>query len=295
MTIASSPGRTIDLTKKFSPSGCPANVQMVIVMPNNNIFKCRKSAIIACAQACNNKNVSWVPLYYLDVTPENLTFLYNKSSVKFVYWTGHANSHVGRNEKLGIEGVPRTNTICWKNTDAGWWDFFYNWDEVGVFSWTRQTFDSPLLPDDWDNRGFDLWSLGMHESWNKKIVFVDGCLSAVYNDMAEAYGMYSLEGYGSNDQIYIGWRIKVLTAPEGSVWNPLVPSTEAVKLFWEKMGQGNYSVYQAFEYVQSQGDAVRKVFWGLNGLIDLHESYEESDDNIWIYGFPGGINTKLEP
>jgi len=57
-------------------------------------------------------------------------------------------------------------------------------------------------------------SLGMHEQWNKKIVFVDGRLSAVYPDMAYAYGVYSLQGQPSKDQIYIGWTIPVEASSE---------------------------------------------------------------------------------
>jgi len=288
-----------DLTKKFKQADCPAGVRMVIVLPNKDVYKVRKPAIIECAEACNNRNVTWVPLYHHDVTEENLSFLYNKSSVRYIYWCGHGNSHVGRDERRGIQGVERTHTLCWRYEKAGWWDIMDNWHEIGAFSYTRQTFpDAPLLPDNWDQRGFDLCSLGMYDSGNKKIVFIDGCLSAFNwdgagNDMAYAYGMYSLWNAGHQDQIYIGWRIKVLTATPGSIWDWVLFSTDGVKLFWERMGLGD-DVYEALYYTDSYGSGgIKTTLWGLNGMMDLHESYDDSDDNIWIYG--EGIHAELEP
>jgi len=153
--------------------------------------------------------------------------------------------------------------------------------------------------DGWDNRGFSLWSLGMYDSGNKKIVFIDGCWSAfnwngVANDMADAYGMYSLWNAGHHDQIYIGWRAKVLTAAPGSIWDPVLWSTDGVKLFWERMGAGD-DVYDALYYTSVHGGVggIRTTLWGPNGLMDFHEPYEDSDDNIWIYG--EGVHAELEP
>jgi len=91
------------------------------------------------------------------------------------------------------------------------------------------------LPNDWDERGFSLWNVGMHDSWNKKIVFVDGCLSAKYPDLAASYGVFSLQGQGSLDQIYIGWKIKVLVS-KGIMEQILGNTTEGVRMFWEKNG-----------------------------------------------------------
>lgn len=114
------------------------------------------------------------------------------------------------------------------------------------------------LPDDWDTRGFDLWSLGMHEEWNKKIVFVDGCLSGVYTDMAQAYGVFSLQGQGSKDQIYIGWTgtidthsIRLLEFFSGD-------TTAGVKMFWERLGLGD-SVEEAFEYIDVHGSTQTQI------------------------------------
>jgi len=304
-----------DLVKKFKQADCPAGVRMLIVLPNKDVFKARKPAVIECANACDSRNVTWVSLYHHDVTKENLSFLYNKSSVRYIYWCGHANSHVGAEPDKaganqfykvmedptihGVGGLARTHTECWRYEKSGWWDIISNWHKIGVFSYTRQTLpDAPLLPYDWDTRGFDLRTLGMHNSGNKKIVFVDGCWSAfnwngVANDMAYAYGMYSDWNAGNHDQIYIGWRIKVLTAAPGSIWDPVLWSTDGVKLFWKRMRLGD-NVYNALSYTASSGGGgIQTTLWGPNGLMDFHEPYEDSDDNIWIYG--EGISAKLEP
>jgi len=280
-----------DLTKEFRQEDCPAGVKMVIVLPNKDIFKVRKPAIIECANACNRRNVNWVSLYYHDVTEDNLEFLYEKSSVKYIYWCGHANSHV--------KEVQRTHTECWRY--GGWWD---RWQKTKVFSYTRQTFpEAKPLPDDWDARGFDLEVITMQgsgyhmsESWNKKIVFVDACLSAVFPDMAYAYGMFSLQGQGSLDQIYIGWRMvvqekKVLDIFAGD-------TTKGVKLFWERMGRNDEnSVRQALQYTCDHpiSGPMLITMWGLNLETNLGDVYE--DDGIFVrgQGFVNFNQIKLEP
>ena len=170
-------------------------------------------------------------------------------------------------------------------------DIISNWHKIGVFSW----FDSEEpLPDNWDNRGFSLWSLGMHEEWNKKIVFVDGCLSAKYNDMAQAYGMFSLQGQGSLDQIYIGWRMVVQLKEMLDIFTG--DTTKGVKLFWEQMGSGK-SVEDALQYTCDHPTSGKMLItmWGLNLETDFGDV--DGDDNIFVWG-NGFVNLKqikLEP
>ncbi len=278
ITAAGSGVTKRDITKKFRPEDCPAGVRMVIILPNKDVFKRRRLAILECASACERRNVSWVALYHHDVTEENLTFLYNKSSVKYIYWAGHANWE--------LQGVERTFTECWRY-ESSWWHF--NWQKIGVFSWTGG------LPDDWDTRGFSLWSLPMHDQWNKKIVFVDGCFSAKKSDMAEAYGVFSLQGYGSLDQIYIGWTKETVIPPPGTIAAWVLFSTEGVRMFWERMGYGD-SVDAALHYIYiNSGSGINQTLWGLNGVPDLGDV--DGDDNIFVWGL-GFINLneiELEP
>ena len=146
------------------------------------------------------------------------------------------------------------------------------------------------MPDAWDTRGFDLWSLGMYDSWNKKIVFVDGCLSATGPpDMADAYGVFSLQGQGSLDQIYIGWREKVLVST-GIMEQIVGNTTEGVRMFWERMGAGD-DIYDAFYYTTVHGGiGMRRAMWGENGTLDIGDV--GGDDNIFLWG--NGLISQME-
>ena len=260
-----------DLKKEFNKDDGPA--RMLIIMPNRDVFRARWEAAIACAEACNDRGVSWIPLYHHDVNVENLTYLYQSSYVRYIYWVGHANSHVGADPDNGIEGVQRTNTVCWENIRRKWW--FDGWEEILVLSWIDV--EEPL-PGGWDDKGFSLWSLGMHESWNKKIVFVDGCLSAAFDDMAETYGVYSTQGQGSKDQIYIGWKEAVDTHSIRLLEFFSGDTTDGVKMFWERLGLGE-SVKAAFEYIDRHGSTQTQKSFFYDTVWDFG-----GDDNIVIHG-----------
>ncbi|MGD0785437.1 MAG: hypothetical protein ABR969_06465 [Sedimentisphaerales bacterium] len=299
------PVEEISLTRKFDANACP-NVKAVIILPDTDVFTAKKPAILACAQAFQNRlGVGlWTVLYYHDVTPTNLNNLFSRPGLKYIYWSGHANSHVGRNERAGIPGVQRTNTYCWRlvSEHTFWWDTY---EQIGAFSFTAQTFSGyPTLPSNWDYRGFDLWGIRMSDhsdrmadTSNKKIVFVDGCLSALFTDMAQAYGVFSLQGASSLDQIYIGWDIATIPSSEPIGEWFLGDTVNGIKMFWERMG--TYSsmtnnVWAAFHYVEVNGSSqTRKTLFGLNSLFDGGDG----DDHIRIMG-RGGVNLnqiRLEP
>ncbi|MHB0946140.1 MAG: right-handed parallel beta-helix repeat-containing protein [Sedimentisphaerales bacterium] len=286
-----SSGVSIDLTREFNPADY-TDLKAVIIMPDKDVYKPKKPAILACAQAFQNRlGNTWAALYIHDVTPENLTNIYSRPSLKYIYWCGHGNSMVG--------DVQRTNTQCWKLTDEGYiWD---SYERIGVFPWTQQTVGSPVLPNNWDYRGFDLWGIQlssgayMHYSANKKIIFVDGCLSGLYSDMAETYGVFY--GTSSMDQIYIGWdrEIMISSDPVGEFF--LGASIEGIRMFWERMGLDSSpynNVYAAFNYVSSYGSSQsRKSLFGLNALWDGGAG----DDHIRTYGWGGQnmSNIRLQP
>jgi len=276
-----------DLTKEFRQSDWPNGAKMLIILPDKDVFEARKPAIIECAEACEARSVTWLALYHKNVTTANLTYLYNKPGVKYIYWFGHANNRVGGS---GNE-VPRTYTMCWKHTVRNWWPD--KWERIPAFSYTNNP-QAPL-PGDWDSKGFSLWSLGMYDSGNKKIIFVDGCRSAdsiettaPYQDMGDAYGI--LSNYGANNQIYIGWRYEIYagTGIGGTITGQ---TTEAVRLFWEKMGYGD-DVWGALYYMWiSGGVGMQQAVWGDNGQMDMGVLSE--DDNIFCWG--NGLTRKLEP
>ena len=164
------------------------------------------------------------------------------------------------------------------------WRMFHiaNWEKIPVFSWI---YEEEELPGGWNDRDFDLWSLGMYDSWNKKIVFVDGCLSAKYTDMAEAYGVFSLQGHGSLDQIYIGWTEEVDTHSIRLLEFFSGDTTAGVVMFWERLGLGD-SVEEAFEYIDDHGSAQTQKSFFYDTIWE-----PGGDDNIVIYGL-GFINLK---
>jgi hypothetical protein len=277
-----------DLTKKFKMEDS-AGVRMLIIMPNEDIFSSRLPALLACAQACDDRQVLWVPLYHHDVSEENLTYLYNQDSVKFIYWAGHGDCNVPHEG-----GVPRTHTECWRY-EPSWWHS--DWQIIKVLSWTRQAMDdAPLLPGNWDTRGFDLWLLGMHDSGKKKIVFADSCFSALpymglINDMSAAYGTNFPEVH---DQIYIGWRIGV---KQEAMLDILAGDTTAgIKLFWQRMGVGD-SVEEALQWTCDRpiSEQMLRTMWG---LLNPHTEFGDvdGDDNIFLWGNGlGNYQIKLEP
>ncbi len=190
-----------------------------------------------------------------------------------------------------MKGVNRTQTECWQYEKGGWWDIISKWHKIKVFSNTRQTVpDAEPLPDNWDTRGFDLRSLGMENSGNKKIVFIDSCFSALYSGMARSYGMFSDWNAGHHDQVYIGWKIEYRLGPG---WTELfLVTTKGVRMFWERMGRGD-SVYDALYYTSVYGEAgVPEALWGLNAMLDIGEGGpDEIDDNIIVWG--EGLTNRL--
>lgn len=269
---------TSDLVKTFDPNEWPNGARMVIVVTEWRIWRSRRPAILACAQACDNRYISWVPLYRKNVTEENLTYLLPRQTTRYVYWCGHGNSVVG--------DISRTFTMSWKQTVRNWW--WDAWERIPVFSFTNRSLQGyPTLPDNWDNKGFDLWTLGMHDEPDKWIVFVDACQSAVYEDMARAYGIFNS---GNNNQIYIGWRADITVNGVKETFSPrnfekyTSRTNPAIVRFWEKMGSGR-TVQQALQATAEVGvvggDAVIAL-WG--PLMDVQIGNENGDDTIFVYG-----------
>jgi hypothetical protein len=296
MDSSSSGSQKINLTKKYKPEDYAGQtIQMLIITPNTDVFGYKEPVIMQCAKACNARNVNWVPLHDKDVTSANLTNLLRPDTLRWVYWVGHANSYVGRTpeqETRDEGGVQRTCMACWQIGDH-WWS---NDTELLALSWTRQTAtSSPILPNNWDNRGFDLWTIGMHNSTGKRIVFVDGCQSARYPDMAYTFGLFNS---GNNDQIYIGWRPNViLNRGKNNLFAPrnfekfTARTNPGIIRFWEQMGLGK-TVYQAMESTTSTGYLPGETviaLWGENMQMNLGN--ESGDDNFFVRGT--GTGNKL--
>ncbi|HEV57775.1 MAG TPA: hypothetical protein ENN87_09830 [Phycisphaerales bacterium] len=111
--------------------------------------------------------------------------------------------------------------------------------------------------------------------------------------MAWAYGVFSLQGQGYRDQIYIGWRIDAMTA----AWVSTLPgdTSTGVRIFWEEMGKGR-TIMQALQntttHPASNNNPVLAL-WGNNATLDIGNP--NGDDNIFLWG-TGDINQiRLNP
>ncbi|MBL7215938.1 MAG: hypothetical protein ISS71_09700 [Phycisphaerae bacterium] len=274
-----------DIVKEFRQEDWPNGARMVIIVPEWKIWWNRRAAILACAQACTNRGVSWVSLYRKNVTAENLTYLLPRQTTRYVYWCGHGNSLIG--------DIPRTFTMSWKQTVRNWWRDA--WERIPVFSFTNRSLQGyPTLPEDWDNRGFDLWSLGMHDEPDKWIVFIDTCQSATLPDMAGAYGIFNS---GNNNQIYIGWRAEITVNGIKETFSPrnfekyTSHTNPGIERFWEKMGTGStvQEALQATTDASYLGQDPVIAIWGENTMMDLADP--DSDDSIRVIG--NGLTNKL--
>lgn len=142
----------------------------------------------------------------------------------------------------------------------------------------------------------------------KVIVFIDGCLSASYNDLAWVFGSFSDTScnLGYHDQIFIGWKISPKEGASDNPLKPLLKADDIAKLFWEDMGLGNHpyehSVYHAFYYVQNgcNESEILKIAFGLNDTIDETDpEFTDFKDNwIWLgcgnaRGLEAAQNVKL--
>jgi hypothetical protein len=263
------------ITKTFKKTDYPAtdpNYKMAIILPDKDVASSRKDAITACKQACqreapNKLPFKWVELYNREVTPENLDYVLRQMQyIKYVYWAGHSNSYADEQRT-----VARTNLRIWKerrfwfNTKMNAFSHF-TWPDPLDAKYTTGAFEMRLL----EMHGIPSW--GGILKYNKKLVVIDGCLSAEFGDMAAAFGAHSEHNCGAGwqeyDQIYIGWNFIPDEGTQKSVFKGLYGVNEGMTLFWDDMGLGN-SVYHAFHYIQSQGDiGIRKTFFGNDLSVD---------------------------
>ena len=263
--------------KKFKISDYPVNhsARMVILLPNPKICKARWDAIKECIDSCDKKMIPYVVLYYHDVNWPNITHvLRDMFHTKYVYYCGHSNSHVDDNPDDDNRGVPRTHFSCWK-IKKGWvWD---GWEKSAVFSFVRSDVpdpnNSPELPNNWDNNGYSLWSLGLSNSDKFEFVFIDGCFSAEFSDMAFAFGMGSQHNQSYQDQCYLGWRTEVLAS--SGLGGLIVRSTELVRLIFENLGYVQTLGVAIAGAVSSGGVSMWEIAWG-----EDREMFTD-DDNLW--------------
>jgi hypothetical protein len=264
-----------ELTKSFDPYTYDQASRMIIIVQDKTFLKERKRAIYQCAKVCEDRNIPYTSLFYHDITYENLYMLYNNPCVRYVYWCGYGGNRTGN--------VVRTYSMIWGKKEGIFWD---SWEEVPIYSWTTRSIpSSPPLPDSLDATAADMMTIGMTGSWDKKLVIHDVSLNGTYSDMATTYGVFSLEGQGSLDQVYISWRCN--SNHEVGIFNFLQNSTDGLVKFFEALGAGQ-GVRKALEYSYLNcSSTVNKVIWGDNLKAEIGDI--DGDDNIFVWGL-GIIN-----
>ena len=259
------------------------NSIMAIILPHTDVVRARRAPIMKAIETAYKRDVPFVILYKYDVNWENISYVYKRNHIRYIYWVGHANRQVHCSETGGA--VQRTNFGIWER-EWNWRRPFSRWVENRIFSFTRQSLHNAYpLPDDWDERGKDLDILGMYDQRNKKLVIKDACLSAFHLDVPFSYGIFSDSGQGFLNQTYVGWRIATELSGMKYIdqWR-LDDSNEGWIIFWEQLGRGR-SVGDALYRIFLRGSGPAQIaFFGYNMTPDL--SNPDSDDNIRVFGRP---------
>jgi hypothetical protein len=252
------------LNRKFDPERFRGKyVRYLVLLPDKKVTATFKEAIFAAFDAIIKRGPerSTIVLTKTDVNYENLKFsLYNTYGPKIVVFFGHANSYVGRvineaTQEVIKEGVQRTTFQCYEKHEGYVWD---SYDNVGVVSYTSR--DVPL-PDSLDNVVIDFTRL-LEGSTSRDFVPIDqmyvfGCLSATYPDMAAAQGCYGDHDNAYADMIYCGFTKaplqnngKWIFIPEMQNLGTLI--VQGLVIFFQQLGDGK-RVDQARQYLEYSG------------------------------------------
>ena len=288
------------LNRKFDPERFRGKyVRYLVLLPDKQVTATFKEAIFAAFDAIVKRGPehSTIVLTKTDVNYENLKFsLYNTYGTKIVVFFGHANSHVGRvineaTQEVIKDGVPRTQFQCYTKREGYLWD---SYDNVGVVSYTTNTdHNAEPLPDSLDNRAIDFTRL-LRGSYFLPIdqMYVFGCLSARFPDMATAQGCFGDHDNAANDMIYCGFTKKILQ--DNAEWY-LVPGLkklltyviQGLVVFFDELGDGK-TVPQAVATIENQGTDIRQTLFGADGNLNntqgILDRSSADDDTLTFYG-----------
>ena len=242
------------LKRKFDPNSVAGKwVRVLVLLPDKKVTNVFKDAIFACMQTVEKRGVSGVLLADYDVNKENIEFLLQRTTDrKIVVFFGHANSHVGN--------IQRTQLQCYHSDKE-------QFQNVGAISYTQQSrspAQSPKLPPyEWRINGQQMWpddeALDITNLCKQRQsgfmpvdqMYVFGCLSAAFHDMAEAQGCGGPHDNSAHDMLYVGFSEKVFAA-KGVGWAKGVGDklVTGITIFFQQLGEGK-KVEQAVQYLQS--------------------------------------------
>jgi hypothetical protein len=292
------------LKRTFDPNSVRDKyIRMVILLPDSKVTKTFKPAIYAAMKACERRSVAGYTavLTDYDVTCKNLDFLFwNTQGRKTLVYFGHANSHV--------QNIQRTRFQCYtlsKKYDPG------KYYDVGAVSYTIYSMGSapPLSSITVGNQSIPMDDIvydirrvtrsAPNSQYYPPIdqMYVFGCLSAAYNDMAHEQGCGGDHDQSAHDMLYMGFTKEVIQNPSNVIPGMKKLTTLVVQgltVFFDALGEGK-TVQQAVGIVQQEDKGIRQALFGVNGSLDntqggLERAYED-DDALTVYGlgYVGGV------
>ncbi len=284
------------LKEQFNPNDWDGRrARVVFLLPDAKVRKVFWEAICSAIKAVEDQGLTYVVLTEHDVNQDNFDFLFGEMpGRRIVIYFGHANAWVGRDEQHGIDGVQRTCFQCFRKSTIQNPGAFYN---VGAFSYTRRSnlqasalplYNELPTPLPLDNIAYDVTQQIQQCKIDKMFIF--GCLSAAYPDMAIAQGCDSLWDHSHGDMMYCGFGIKVLQANGGWMEGIGDNLVRGLSIFFDKLGQDK-TMTQGIEAIQLEGIGIRNQCLGLNGSYDADPD-EDDHQALRFYGVQA-LNQKL--
>ncbi len=286
------------LKKRFDPNDWEGKrARVVFLLPDRKVTRIFWQAICSAVKAAENRRLPYAVLSGYDVNQQNLDFLFfTMPGRRIVIYFGHANSHVG--------DVQRTRFQCFRQSRVANPGAFY---DLGAFSYTRRSrpaaiplpyyYETPH-PIPLDDYAFDLYALrNSNPALDCRIdkMFIFGCLSAAYPDMAEAQGCGSEHDHAWGDMMYGGYRYAVLQTNGGwaeGIGDNLV---RGISIFFDKLGETSEkakTVWDGIMAIQQSEIGIRRQCLGFNGMYDADPS--NLDHQLLIFYGLHALDQKLE-
>jgi len=243
--------------------------------------------------AYESKSIKCGFVYHHDNTEENWRYIFKElQNRKDIIYVGHANSHIGRDEESGEQGVQRTNLVTYKKKPGWLWD---KYSKVPAVSHTRYSADDEdddtPLPLDLDNLAFDLRDLKLKDKDDIRIGFFRGCRTAGYEDdssriccpdLAKTFGFFSTMAASNQRSQFFGFRVLI----EGREGLPAIFSfvDSGLKIIWGELGGEpgkNKNMAQALDSIYTANINIQFALYGEDRDYDFNCN---GDDNFFSYG-----------
>jgi len=176
---------------------------------------CRKETVAEIEKICEDKGMLYVVLYEGQCTWDNFASVLSKGSVRYTYMVTHGHWATVINNQL----VQRTRLLLDGSQVISYW--------------------SPGFPPEGGSIHY-MHSLNLWRSERMKIVHIDACYSALFDDMAQQWINDQIPILG---QLYIGWQDEIYC---GDGWDTFSRN------IWYSLGERETNFFWALNYALSQ-------------------------------------------